>query len=88
MKYKESQNLIVLGVGVSSSIGQLREFQSKYGLTFPVLDDYNRDVYHRFFGSGIPALLLINKSGEVAYTYNQSELSEAEIENLLNSYIF
>jgi peroxiredoxin len=88
MKYKESQNLIVLGVGVSSSIGQLREFQSKYGLTFPVLDDYNRDVYHQFFGSGIPALLLINKSGEVAYAYNQSELSEAEIENLLNSYIF
>lgn len=88
MKYKENQNLVVLGVGVSSSIGQLREFQSKYGLTFPILDDGNRDVYHRFFGSGIPAILLINKSGEVAYSYNQSELSEVEIENLLRTYIF
>jgi len=88
MKYKESQNLVVLGVGVSSSIGQLREFKSQYNLTFPILDDYDRNVYHRFFGSGIPALLLINKSGEVAYSYNQSELSEIEIENLLSTYIF
>ena len=79
---------MVLGVGVSSSIEQLREFQSQYGLTFPILNDYNRDVYHQFFSSGIPAILLINKSGEVAYSYNQSELSQVEIENLLNRYIF
>jgi len=88
VKYKESQNLVVLGVGVSSSIEQLRQFQSQYGLTFPILNDYNRDVYHQFFSSGIPAILLINKSGEVAYSYNQSELSQVEIENLLNRYIF
>ncbi len=88
VKYKESQNLVVLGVGVSSSIEQLRQFQSQYGLTFPILYDYNRDVYHRFFSSGIPAILLINKSGEIAYSYNQSELSQAEIENLLNTFIF
>jgi peroxiredoxin len=87
-KYKESQNLVVLGVGVSSSIAQLREFQSQYGLTFPILDDFSRNVYHRFFSMGIPAIVLINKSGEVAYSYNQSELSETDIENLLNSYIF
>ena len=88
IKYKDSQDLVVLGIGVSSSIGELREFKAKYGLTFPILYDFNRNVYHQFFSQGIPALLLINKQGEVAYAYNRSELTQTEIDNLLKTYIF
>jgi len=88
IKYKDSRDFIVLGVGVSSSINELRDFKSYYGLTFPILYDFYRNVYHQFFGQGIPALLLINREGEIAYAYNKSELTQTEIDNLLQTYIF
>ncbi|MCX6090022.1 MAG: redoxin domain-containing protein [Candidatus Atribacteria bacterium] len=86
-QYHDSKSLVVLGIGVSSSISELEQFRAQYGLSFPILYDPGRVVYHQFFSSGIPALVLINTLGEVAYSYNSSELSGAEIEQLLLNHI-
>jgi len=85
-KYKESKGLIILGVGVDSNPGQLSQFRSQYDWTFPVLNDSNRMVYKQFFTAGVPALLFINRTGELAKK-RLGALTATELDQWLQAYI-
>lgn len=86
-KYKENYGLVILGVGVDSNPSQLSQFRSQYGWTFPVLNDPNRMVYKQYFTAGVPALLFINRAGELVKK-NLGALSETTLDQWLQAYIF
>ncbi|HSV32404.1 MAG TPA: TlpA disulfide reductase family protein [Atribacteraceae bacterium] len=64
-RYRDTEELVVLGIGIETNSAQLRQIRTRYGWTFPVLNDFDRTVYRQFFTGGVPANVFINRRGEV-----------------------
>jgi len=86
-KYKDSEGLEILGIGVLSSNGEITQFKNAYGWTFQVLNDNNRLAYLQFFSTGVPALIFVKRSGELAVK-RLGYLNANELEQWLQAYIF
>jgi len=85
-KYHGSKELEILGIGVSISNGEIAQFKNSYGWTFQALNDNNREAYLQFFSFGVPALIFIKRSGELAIQ-KLGYLNMTELEQWLQAYI-
>ncbi|MCX6089275.1 MAG: TlpA disulfide reductase family protein [Candidatus Atribacteria bacterium] len=78
-KYKDSQGLLVLGIGVGSGIS---EFVTSHGVIYPALIDQNQAVADLYNVGPVPHNVFINKKGSIVRT-EAHELTESELEQYL-----
>ena len=62
-----SQGFVVLGVGVDESESSVRNFGSRYSLSFPIMADPNSTVADDYLISGYPTYYYIGKSGKIGF---------------------
>jgi len=66
-KYKDSKELVVFCVALGYTSQNVKAFVNKYGLSDMVtIEEFSRAFYLRYFTSGVPAFLFIDKSMNVA----------------------
>ena len=75
-KYKDTHNLLVVGIGVGSGIP---EFAQNQGVTYPVLLDLDQSVADLYNVRSVPHNVFINKNGKIIRE-EIGELTEAELE--------
>jgi len=61
-RYRE-QGVIVLGVDLRESAGQVSQFASQFGVTYPLLLDHDGTVSERYQVRGIPTTLFLDAEG-------------------------
>ena len=57
------EGLVVMAIAIGESSSTIREFVNKYGLTFHVLLDIERDVSHEYYVRAIPTTFFIDREG-------------------------
>ena len=65
-QYKD-KNLEIFGVNIQESSAKIKPFVDKNKINYPVLLDANGNVARAFEVQGIPANVLIDKTGKVVY---------------------
>ena len=66
--------------------GNPAEWADTYGLTFPVLDDNNRDIFIIYdIGKGIPLPHVLDRNCTIQY--KKEGWSKAEVEEVINKYL-
>ncbi len=63
-KYRDTKNLLVLGVGIGS-LEAITTYVQERGITYPVVVDSNRVVSRLYGVSGIPHTFFINRRGMI-----------------------
>ena len=59
----------VIALGTDQSESQLQAFVERHEITFPVLQDVNRELYNRFATERLPLyLVVIGPEGQVHYS--------------------
>lgn len=81
--YREApRRFAVLAVNIQEAEGPVRQFVSKYGLTFPVVLDTTGEVTQRYGVSALPTTYFIDADGTVAEAH-VGPLNRASIEERL-----
>jgi peroxiredoxin len=62
----EDQGLIILAVDVGESEAKANSFRKKYDLSFPVLNDPERELFQLYKGSRYPTTYFIDTEGKVS----------------------
>lgn len=60
---KYSDNLTVIGVNSQEQIGVVRDFVTKFGITFPIGLDANGDLTRSYLINGFPTTFFVDKDG-------------------------
>lgn len=89
-KYNNSQELVVIGIATPllnnpANMSMLQEYKNSYGLTFPLLLDGDAQVRNQFFsGFGVPAMVFIDRRGEVSFR-RRGYMDEETVESVLHT---
>ena len=59
------QGMEILAISEDHDMAALKEFVTKYGVTFPVLLDPGKKVYNLYRATGVPETHLINRRGMI-----------------------
>lgn len=60
---KLSNSLIVIGVNSQEQPDVIRDFVTKYGITFPIALDSNGDLTRSYLINGFPTTFFVDKAG-------------------------
>ncbi len=64
------QGFVVLGIGDNESETSVRNFSSRYGLTFPIMADPRGKVADEYLTTGVPAYYFIGNSGKLGFVWS------------------
>ena len=64
----QNEPVVVLGVGSDWSTYTCSQWVNAFGITYPMLDDYNSDVYWMFGDGYIPHNVILDHQGVVLYS--------------------
>jgi len=81
------EGLVVLAIAIGESPSRVSEFVKKYGLTFPVLLDTERNVSLEYYVRAIPTTFLIDRDGIIREIKIGAFSSKTEIERSLRKVI-
>jgi thiol-disulfide isomerase/thioredoxin len=81
-KYK-SQGLEIVGI-TDENEATVTKFQKQVPMDYNVAINTPKSVYEQLGIEGIPTAFLVNKGGKIVWTGHPMELTEAEIESVLN----
>ena len=81
-KYQSHKNFALLVFGRDEGWDKLDPYKKKFGYTFPILPDVDKNIYNLFATQYIPRNILIDKSGKIIYQSIGYE--EAEFEKLIS----
>ena len=62
-----NQGFVVLGVGVDESESSIRNYGSRYTLSFPIMADSNSKVASEYLVRGVPTHYFIGKNGKIGF---------------------
>ena len=82
-KYQE-QGFVVLGVGIGASRAALRTYAGRFGITFPLLSDWEHDVARLYAANSIPTNYFVRKSGKI-WQVSVGMLEEDELDTVIAS---
>jgi len=66
-KEYQSDNFMVVALGRDHSMEEIKAFNEKKGLTFPMGPDPEHKIYGQFFTKYIPRNVLVSKEGKIIY---------------------
>ena len=81
-KYK-AQGLQVIGI-TDENEAIVEKFQKQIPMNYDVAINTPQSVYQQFGIQAIPTAFLVDKSGKIVWTGHPMELSESEIQSVLN----
>jgi thiol-disulfide isomerase/thioredoxin len=81
-KYK-SQGLQIVGI-TDEDEATVKKFQKQIPMDYNVAINTPGSIYQRFGITAIPTAFLVNKSGKIVWAGHPMELSETEIQSVLN----
>jgi thiol-disulfide isomerase/thioredoxin len=81
-KYK-SQGLEIVGI-TDEDETTVKKFQQQVPMEYNVAINTPQSVYQQFGIEGIPTAFLVDKGGKIVWTGHPMELTEAEIQGVLN----
>ncbi len=64
------QGFVVLGIGDNESESSVRNFRSRYGLTFPIMANPSGRVADEYLTTGVPAYYFIGNSGKLGFVWS------------------
>jgi len=84
--YNQNKNKIeVLGISVGESKNQVQSYLNKAGITFPMAIDSDQTVARAFNVSGIPTIIVVDKSLNIVYYgHSMVEMLERIMTNVSN----
>ena len=64
----KNKGFVILAVSIDSAgdAPKIREFQDKYGLTFPIFHDTTRKIKEQYKTTGVPESFIIDQNGIIA----------------------
>jgi peroxiredoxin len=84
-KEKADKGLVLLTVNGGESAETVRGFMKKYGFSFPVLLDIQKDIIRAYNVRAIPTTFFIGQDGIIREIKLGAFLSESELEQRLNT---
>jgi len=79
--YKD-QGFLVLGVDVGEDWDKVEAFRREIPFSFPITQDPDSEIYHSYWGIGIPLTLIVDRNGFVVFV-NPGEITEGQINRIL-----
>ncbi len=70
MQAHQQAGLVILGVDQGEPLDAIRQFGNDYGLTYPLLADYQLAVNRQYGVTSLPDSYFIDASGAIRYTVN------------------
>jgi peroxiredoxin len=77
-----SQGFVVLGVGVNESESSVRNYGSRYTLSFPIMADSNSKVASEYLVRGVPTHYFIRTDGKIGFVQS-GPITEANLSYFL-----
>jgi thiol-disulfide isomerase/thioredoxin len=68
-KALEGDDFELVAVAIDDNEDDVRKYQERYGLTFPILLDLSQSVYAMYQTMGVPESLLIDREGRIVERY-------------------
>jgi thiol-disulfide isomerase/thioredoxin len=81
-KYK-SKGLEIVGI-TDEDEATVKKFQQQVSMEYNIAINTPQSVYQQFGIEGIPTAFLVNKGGKIVWTGHPMELTEAQIQGVLN----
>lgn len=86
-KYRES-GFAVIGVNTDEPGAPVKDFVARHKISYPVALDIEGNVHRRYGVRGLPAMILLDKKGNIrrnwiGYDYSLDEIMESSIKALL-----
>jgi peroxiredoxin len=77
--------LLAINVGVNDSIDKIKRYVKKYKINYPVAFDKDSEVSREFKISGVPTIIIVDKSGTIKYrSYRLPENLENNFHKILS----
>jgi cytochrome c biogenesis protein CcmG, thiol:disulfide interchange protein DsbE len=61
----KSEGFVVVAVGTDDTLDNIKDFQAKYSLDFPILFDAGGDIKTKFKVTGVPETFLLDREGRL-----------------------
>ena len=65
----QPQNLVVLGINQQEDAGSAKQFAADFGLSYPMVLDFDGDVSQAYRVHGLPVTFLITPDGVIQHVY-------------------
>jgi peroxiredoxin len=65
----KQNNLQIVGIGREENVASLRKFAADYQVTFPLVVDADRAMYHQFTNLGIPRIVLVDENNRIVKSF-------------------
>ncbi|RVU31269.1 TlpA family protein disulfide reductase [Rheinheimera riviphila] len=62
-------DLQIVGIGREENVASLRKFATEYQVTFPLVVDADRAMYHQFTNVGIPRIVLVDENNRIVKSF-------------------
>lgn len=62
-------DLQIVGIGREENVASLRKFATDYQVTFPLVVDADRAMYHQFTNVGIPRIVLVDENNRIVKSF-------------------
>jgi len=62
-------NLQIVGIGREENVASLRKFATDYQVSFPLVVDADRAMYHQFTNVGIPRIVLVDENNRIVKSF-------------------
>ncbi|CAA6823875.1 MAG: Unknown protein [uncultured Aureispira sp.] len=85
-KFKHLKDKInIVGIGREHNAAELEEWSNKEGLSYDLVEDPTRELFHEFANLHVPRMYLINTDGNVTYQdVNWHPLMLEDMEEAIN----
>lgn len=65
----QQKDLQIVGIGREENVETLRKFATDYQVTFPLVVDADRAMYHQFTNVGIPRIVLVDENNRIVKSF-------------------
>ena len=65
----QQKDLQIVGIGREENVESLRKFATEYQVTFPLVVDADRAMYHQFTNVGIPRIVLVDENNRIVKSF-------------------
>lgn len=65
----KQSDLQIVGIGRDENVASLRKFATDYQVTFPLVADADRAMYHQFTNVGIPRIVLVDEKNRIVKSF-------------------
>lgn len=65
----KDSKLQIVGIGREENEARLRQFAADYQVTFPLVVDADRAMYHQFTDVGIPRIVLVDENNRIVKSF-------------------